>query len=139
MKWLIKMERSKKHSYKRDVIFKTLQNTDSHPTAEWIYRHVKEEIPDISLGTVYRNLSEFKAEGKIRSVGVVNGQERFDARMDPHSHFICENCGAVLDMGPVEGSAVCGRLENETGVRITAVEILYKGLCANCVPEEHCV
>ena len=60
-----------------------------------VYDDLKQAFPKLSLGTVYRNLSMFKASGEIVSLGTVNGVERFDAIVEPHVHFICSGCGAV--------------------------------------------
>ena len=67
-----------KKSRKRDAILACVCSTDTHPTAEWVYTQLKPEIPDLSLGTVYRNLAMFRREGIIGSAGVVNGLERYD-------------------------------------------------------------
>ena len=63
----------RKHSRKRDAILACLRSTTCHPTAEWVYQQLKPAIPDLSLGTVYRNLSMFKDEGLVISVGTVGG------------------------------------------------------------------
>ena len=124
------MERAVRYSKKRSAVYDVLCSTKTHPTAEWIYEQVKLEYPDISLGTVYRNLSMFKTEGKVISVGVVDGQERFDADTAPHSHFVCRQCCSVIDVEdrsafPVPESAEdCGRVES--------CEIIYRGVCRNC-------
>lgn len=94
----------KRHSKKRDAILTCLRQTKSHPTAEWIYQKLKPEYPNLSLGTVYRNLSEFKREGVIATVGVVDGLERFDGDTSAHSHLICRECGAVVDVNTAEVS-----------------------------------
>ena len=73
------METRTKHFRKRDAILTCLRSTDTHPSAEWIYENVRQEIPDISLATVYRNLALFREDGEIISVATVAGQERFDA------------------------------------------------------------
>ena len=73
------MVQSSKHFRKRDAILACLRSTTEHPSAEWIYAQLKPEIPDLSLGTVYRNLRLFLQEGLIISVGTVDGLERFDA------------------------------------------------------------
>ena len=70
------MERTAKHFRKRDAILTCLRQTTVHPSAEWIYAKLKPEIPDLSLGTVYRNLALFKQQGLITSLGTVNGVER---------------------------------------------------------------
>ena len=87
------METRTKHFRKRDAILTCLRSTDTHPSAEWIYENVRQEIPDISLATVYRNLSLFKEQGMISSLGTVKGIERFDGNVEPHVHFICSECG----------------------------------------------
>jgi Fur family peroxide stress response transcriptional regulator len=70
----------------------------SHPGAQWIYEQLKPEIPDLSLATVYRNLNLFRIEGAALSLGVINGEERFDGFTGPHPHLACERCGAVRDI-----------------------------------------
>ena len=88
----------RKRSRKREAILECIRSTDIHPSAEWIYEQLRPRIPDLSLGTVYRNLRLFLAEGEIMSVGVVDGLERYDGNTSPHVHFICERCGAVIDV-----------------------------------------
>ena len=83
-------------SAKREAIYKLLVSAKNHPTAEWVYESLKPEIPDLSLGTVYRNISVFREMGLIKSIGIFNGQERFDADMSQHSHFICTECFTLL-------------------------------------------
>lgn len=117
-----------KHSRKRDAILACLQGTKSHPSAEWIYAQLKPVIPDLSLGTVYRNLAEFRRSGQIISVATVDGTERFDADTHPHTHFICRTCGAVIDLGEVAISAPetdCGRVEE--------ISVVYHGTCKACM------
>ena len=79
------MERTAKHFRKRDAILSYLRSTDVHPSADMVYAHLKPEIPDLSLGTVYRNLSMFRQQGTIASVGTVNGVERFDGNTNPQN------------------------------------------------------
>lgn len=116
-----------KHSRKRDAILACLQSTKSHPSAEWIYAQLKPTIPDLSLGTVYRNLAEFRSSGQIISVGTVGGTERFDADLTPHAHFICDLCGAVIDLGNIEPPACspdCGE--------VRGFSLIYHGVCKAC-------
>ena len=83
------MGRAVRYSKKREAVLSAIQGTDCHPSAEWVYQRLKPLHPDLSLGTVYRNLTFFRENGLIQSVGVVQGQERFDAVVSPHSHFVC--------------------------------------------------
>jgi Fe2+ or Zn2+ uptake regulation protein len=87
----------------RDLILKTLRGTKSHPTADWIYEKVKKEIPNISLGTVYRNLSTLKEMGEILELNYGSKYSRFDGNPQNHYHFVCTECGRVFD---VEGCPV---------------------------------
>ena len=127
------MERTAKHFRKRDAILSCLRNTDKHPSAEWIYGQLKPEIPDLSLGTVYRNLAHFKQQGLIVSLGTVNGVERFDGIVTPHVHFICTCCGRVQDLKgirvPEELNASAGRA---AGGRVDSCQLTFTGLCAAC-------
>ena len=92
------MDKEKRHSRKRDAILACIKNTKIHPDAEWVYENLKGDFPDLSLGTVYRNIAQFKDEGEIISLGTVNGVERFDGNTVPHGHLVCRICDRVFDM-----------------------------------------
>lgn len=126
------MSTVRKHSHKRDAVLEKLRSTKSHPSAKWIYDQLRQEIPDISLGTVYRNLSVFKDEGRIISVGVVDGQERFDANTREHNHFICIGCGDVLDVDTDTGDGLSAEVERRYGVEIHSRQLTYYGKCPTC-------
>ena len=106
----------RKHSRKRDAILSCVRGTTCHPTAEWVYTQLKPEIPDLSLGTVYRNLAMFKQDGEIVSVGTVAGLERFDGNTAPHA----------LPEEFVRSA------EQATGGEIAAYQLSYYGICSNC-------
>ncbi len=131
------MTKQKRYSAKREAILQLIRQTDTHPTAEWVFQQLKPKFPDLSLGTVYRNLAEFRQEGTLISVGVVNGQERFDAETGPHTHFICNCCGAVKDihqlMVPEE---LAQRLTENAGVRVDHYQLTFQGICESCLAEE---
>ncbi len=125
------MEVVRKHSKKRDAILDCIRNTTCHPTAEWVYRQLKPSFPDLSLGTVYRNISMFKEENVIQSIGVVNGLERFDYNTEPHTHFICSKCGDVVDLHHV---ALPQSVLDEAAVggSITSYQLQFTGVCGKC-------
>ena len=102
------MERRKNYSKKREAILAYLRSTDAHPTAECVYRQLKPSFPDLSLGTVYRNLSLFKQEGVIGSACIEDGMERFDRNAAPHAQFVCNRCHRVMDLN-VKGMFHCAR------------------------------
>ena len=127
------MESVRKHSKKRDAILDCLRGTDTHPSAEWVYARLKPQIPDLSLATVYRNLSLFKETGEIISLGTVNGLERFDGRTDPHVHFACTCCGSVIDLPeiPVPGELTAAA-ERQSGGKIDECRLTFYGCCPAC-------
>jgi Fur family peroxide stress response transcriptional regulator len=127
----------RKHSAKRDAILNILKGTGAHPGAQWVYERLKPAMPDLSLGTVYRNLKFFREEGAALSVGVVNGEERFDGVTKPHPHLVCSRCGAVLDLPSEQADALCGGFEQarslaETSFAIDFRRTLFYGLCGDC-------
>ena len=87
-----------KNSKQRDAIKSFLMTRYDHPTAETVYLNVKKEFPNISLGTVYRNLSLLSEIGEIQKLSTGIGPDRFDGNPAPHYHFICNQCGSVLDL-----------------------------------------
>ena len=127
------MERTAKHFRKRDAILSCLRLTDLHPGADWVYAQVKQTHPDISLGTVYRNLAMFKEQGVIASLGTVKGVERFDANTDPHVHFICTECGSVLDLPQIAvPQALCAEVTSQTGGMVDLCQLTFTGICSTC-------
>ena len=123
-------------SRKREAIYSCLRSTDSHPTAEWIYQQLQPTFPDLSLATVYRNLAQMKAAGQIQSVGVVSGSERFEAVVEPHTHFICTKCHQVMDFHAVTISEQeMEAAEAASGFKINSASLWITGLCPNCRKE----
>lgn len=121
-------------SKKRDAMLALLRSTHCHPCADWVYREMKAQYPDLSLGTVYRNLNHLCERGLIQRVGAVNGQERYDGVVAPHSHFVCKRCGTILDLP--EHSPGEGWLENagvQYGFRAESCEFTVRGLCRDCM------
>ncbi len=87
-----------KYSRQRESIKNFLIGRYDHPTAETIYENMKREYPRISLGTVYRNLSLLADLGEIQKLSTGIGPDRFDGNSAPHYHFICKDCGCVMDL-----------------------------------------
>ena len=131
------MEQTEKRFRKRSAILECLRSTDTHPSADWIFQQLKGEIPDLSLGTVYRNLSMFKNSGEIVSLGTVNGVERFDASVEPHVHFICSGCGAVVDLPQIETPEELNRqVSKATGGVVDICRLTFTGQCKSCAAKQ---
>ena len=122
---------------KRNAILACLRGTTCHPSAEKLYQMLRQEHPDISLATVYRNLALFKSQGIIASVATVDGVERFDGNIEPHVHFICSGCGAVLDVTQVDQPDYSS-YARFLGCRIDQTQLTFTGLRRECLntPEE---
>lgn len=119
-------------SSKRNSIYNTILNTTTHPSARWIYEQLKPDYPDLSLGTVYRNISLFKNEGMVNVVCNVNGEERIDGNTSPHSHFVCNRCGKVIDVMDDTSKADDGLSILGKGYSIDSKLVIYYGKCSDC-------
>ena len=131
------MEHTIRYSKKREAILNAIRSTQCHPSAEWVYQTLKPSHPDLSLGTVYRNLIFFQQHGDIQSVGVVKGQERFDGVTTPHSHFVCSCCGAVLDLDQVKlDPELTRQVSEQYGLAVERHELTFYGTCQACMRSE---
>ena len=119
-------------SKKREAIYACLCGTQVHPSADWIYRELRPDYPDLSLATVYRNLIQLKEAGMIQSVGVVDGQERFDADLHPHSHLVCSRCGSVRDLEIRLPERLTRDTEEQSGWKVTGTSVRLTGTCPQC-------
>ena len=98
-----------------------------------VYDMLRQEYPDISLATVYRNLARFKSQGLINSVATVGGAERFDAVMAPHVHFICTGCDTVMDLPQMEiPQSLRAEAERTSGCCVQDCRLTFTGLCESC-------
>ena len=127
------MEATTKQFRKRNAILECLRGTTTHPSAEMVHEMLHGEHPDISLATVYRNLTYFKNQGLAVSVATVRGVERFDANTEPHVHFICNQCDAVIDLHQIPmPRSLDGEIHRSSGCRVETCNLTYTGLCGNC-------
>jgi len=122
----------RRNTQQRKLIYEILKDTDIHPTADWIYEKVKKYIPNISLGTVYRNLKVLKEEGLILEFND-GRQSRFDARIDKHFHFKCEICNNIYD---IDRNNIIEQINtkqlNKNGFIVEDIDITFKGICPKC-------
>ena len=133
------METRRKNSKKRQAILDALCATKEHPTAEMLYHQLKPRFPELSLGTVYRNLGILAEEGQVVSVVRVAGQERYDAAAAPHAHFICRVCRRVMDMPlPVGVEQAFSTLEQELSLVAESCAVSVTGVCGDCRNKKTC-
>ncbi len=120
-------------SAQREAVKEYLTSTTEHPTAETVYENVRRTLSDISLGTVYRNLSELVAEGEIIRLDTKEGKVRFDAAVKPHAHFSCSCCGQVTDIRQMD--TFCSGLAAQAEAAGNIVKdyiVTFYGICRKC-------
>lgn len=116
----------------RAVILEELRKTKSHPTADELYSIVRERLPRISLGTVYRNLDFLADNGEIRRLEAAGSTKRFDGDISWHQHVRCIHCGRIGDvMQPLDAPQVEG-MRVEGFPVIIGSRIEFDGICERC-------
>jgi len=116
----------------RETILKMLKGTYSHPTADQVYDEVRKDIPNISKGTVYRNLGVLQKMGLVSELDLSRSQIRFETKREAHYHFQCKLCGRVYDLEePVDGS-LDERVSRRTGFKVAGHQTEFRGLCKTC-------
>ncbi|MFR1518426.1 MAG: transcriptional repressor [Clostridia bacterium] len=135
----------KKYSRQREALLTEIRGRKDHPTAEDLYLSLRAIMPNYSLGTVYRNLSELCANGYVMKIASVSGPERYDGCVTPHGHFTCTKCGKVYDLGGVyekhiDKDAIIkelkGRGENDEIMTVEEIRMMLYGTCRHCGAEE---
>ena len=122
-----------KHSKQRDSIKEFLATRKDHPTADVVYTNVRQTFPNISLGTVYRNLTLLADIGEIARLRVGDGIDHFDYDTSPHYHFVCSECGCVTDLDiPIMMQMTNAARENFEGEIEGQVTYFY-GRCGSCI------
>jgi Fe2+ or Zn2+ uptake regulation protein len=121
-----------RYSRQRERILEMLRDTDVHPTADWIYDRLKKEFSGLSLGTVYRNLNILHKMGLIDRMDFGSTFDRYDAKIKQHYHFICENCGSVIDLETSIDDKLNDRVEKSSNFKVNYHRIQFFGLCDKC-------
>lgn len=122
-----------KYSRQRQVIHNFLITRNDHPTADVVYRNVRQEDPHISLGTVYRNLTLLADRGEIQRLHVGDGVDHFDADTSLHSHFVCTRCGCVTDLSLSCLEDMINRAKQVFDGEIDNLDACFHGVCADCL------
>ena len=116
----------------KKVIIDILKSTKIHPTADWVYEQARKIIPDISLGTVYRNLRLLAESGDILELNYGSSFSRFDGNPLPHYHFVCEQCGRVLDIELPHLKELDQNVQEKTGYFVKNHRLEFYGVCEEC-------
>ncbi|MDY0110327.1 MAG: transcriptional repressor [Candidatus Krumholzibacteria bacterium] len=128
----------RRNTRQRQMVLQELRASYVHPTAGEIYQSVRDRLPNISLGTVYRNLDILLETGQAIRLASILGQEaRYDGRCEPHVHFQCHECGRIYDLNsawPALDDLVGKMLE---GHAIAGFQLLLHGTCLECSSSNH--
>jgi len=122
-----------KYSRQRESIKNSLMNRTDHPTADALYLSIRREYPNISLGTVYRNLKLLSDLGEITRFSCGDGSEHFDYKITPHYHFVCRKCGAIMDLPESMVRETSELLTETVPGRIDSHSVFFYGECETCM------
>ena len=128
----ITMKKKMRNSATRNNIYEYLCGTKEHPSAEMIYNDLKGDLPNLSLGTVYRNLKQLEEIGRVVRVTSVVNRERYDAICEDHAHFVCEKCGRVIDLMDDDINEIKMASKLSSGAKIRKIKVVLNGICENC-------
>jgi len=115
----------------RLAILKALRSTQHHPGAQWVYEQVRQEMPNVSLGTIYRNLDFLHRHGVILQIATKDSPARFDANTKLHGHVACTRCDRIDDV-PLPREVTALRELVPDGYDDVQVKLEFEGLCADC-------
>lgn len=121
-----------KYSRQRQMIKDFLMTRKDHPTADVVYMNVREKYPNISLGTVYRNLTLLSDIGEIQRLRLGDGVDHFDADTSKHYHFICTECGSVIDLEMDDIDEIIETANAKFDGEIQGHVTYFYGICGNC-------
>ena len=126
------VEMALKKSKQRDMIKAFLMERKDHPTADIIYMNVRQQNPNISLGTVYRNLTLLADIGEIQRLRLGDGVDHFDADTSPHYHFVCTECNSVIDLEMESIDSINEIASAGFNGKIAGHVTHFYGTCGNC-------
>ena len=122
-----------KYSKQREALLTLLRSTRSHPSADWLYENLRKEFPNISLGTVYRNLSLLSDLGEIMKITTDGGADRFDGNTNRHHHFICTRCHRVMDLDMPNIDEIMETAQKCCTGQIQNYVTHFYGICGDCI------
>jgi len=121
-----------KYSKQREIIERTVKSCGSHPSAREVYDCLHPVYPNLSLGTVYRNLTLLSQTGAIQRLFMPDGFDRFDGLTSEHAHVVCERCGRVADLDAASEPGLADCVLEKTGYVMTGRQLIITGICKFC-------
>ena len=130
------MEKLRRFSRQRQMVLDVVKNRTKHPTADKVYEIIKKDHPEISLGTVYRNLNLLSEMGEISRVETSSVKDHFDGNQHPHAHFVCRKCGGVFDLNLDISQLLQSAKGVEGSFQVEDCKVLVQGVCEDCLKKE---
>lgn len=127
------MEKIQRMTRQKKIILDVLRSVKTHPTAEWIYQEARQQIPGLSLGTVYRNLNLLRDNGEIMELNYGSSQSHFDGTAANHYHFQCRDCGGVYDLDLPLIKNIETKAAGINGHHIEGHRLEFFGICEACL------
>lgn len=124
-----------RNTVQKEIVERVVCSSCDHPTAETIYKRAKEELPNISLGTVYRILKRLAADGIIQEIHVQNAPSVFDKTTVMHAHLLCESCGSVVDVF-LDNEKFNSSVKDNCGHSLDNAQVLFNGICSHCLKKQ---
>lgn len=118
------------------MVLDVVKNRTKHPTADKVYEILKKDHPEISLGTVYRNLNLLAEMGEISRVETSSVKDHFDGNQHPHAHFVCRKCGGVFDLNLDISLLLQSAKGVEGSFQVEDCKVLVQGVCEDCLKKE---
>lgn len=122
-------------THQRQILYEVMQGMEGHPSPEEVYARVREQIPSISLATVYKNIHLFVASGVLREVSLHHGSIRVEMNDEAHHHMVCSRCKSIADIGEAELGLEARRRVLPGGFLVERFSVDVIGLCASCQRE----
>jgi Fur family peroxide stress response transcriptional regulator len=121
----------------RIAIIREVAADETHPSAQELFDRLRLQLPNMSFATVYNTLASLCAAGLGASLSLTPGSARFDPNMHPHSHTVCDRCGAVRDVPDLPPVRAAGRpkpalSKAAPGFEVRVVEKIFRGVCLDC-------
>ena len=121
-----------RNTVQRQIVLSAVRSLPVHPTEEDIYNFIVKQHPNISKGTVYRNLNLLADQGEVLRVPISDGADRYDFQTERHYHVRCSRCGRVYDVDMPYQRNLLDAVTDTHGFIFTDCEIVFTGICPNC-------
>ena len=126
----------RRNTIQKELVYNAVKSLKKHVSADDVYEYLINEHPNISRGTVYRNLNLLSEEGKLKKVTTSEGADIFDFSLHDHYHVRCVSCGDVSDVDMDVLSDLIADIKDKHGFEFYGYDIFFKGICPNCLKQK---